>query len=398
MYRPPHSLRVCRGIRIPDAMKLERYRQAPAYGPRVLFFSGGTALRETSTAITDLTHNSIHLMTPFDSGGSSAKLRQAFGMPAVGDVRARLMAMADRSLIGNPAVYTLFAHRLPKEGKPEELRSALSSMAKGRHRLISAVADPIRKIIRNHLYHFLEIMPEEFDLRGASIGNLVLTSGYFSNRRQLDPVIYIFSRLVSVLGVVRPVINKDCHLAAELRDGRRVVGQHNMTGKEVPPLTSPIERIFLCRSLDDPSPIRPAIRKKVEARIAEADLICFPMGSFFTSLLAALLPKGVGSAVAANPCPKVYVPSTFPDPELLGYGLPEQVEMLRKTLCADAQGLSPGDVLDMVVVDPRVHSVEEVDALRRDPQITVIEQPLVSNRSRPRVDPELFLSIILSLS
>jgi hypothetical protein len=46
------------------------------------------------------THNSIHLISPFDSGGSSAVIREAFDMMAVGDIRNRLMSLADETVHG----------------------------------------------------------------------------------------------------------------------------------------------------------------------------------------------------------------------------------------------------------------------------------------------------------
>ncbi len=68
------------------------YESNPDAGPKLLFFSGGTALNGLSQVLKRYTHNSIHLVTPFDSGGSSAVLREAFDMPAVGDLRSRMMA------------------------------------------------------------------------------------------------------------------------------------------------------------------------------------------------------------------------------------------------------------------------------------------------------------------
>ena len=51
------------------------------YGGELLCdsFSTDRVRRILSMALPNYTHNSIHLVTPFDSGGSSAKLRQAFG-------------------------------------------------------------------------------------------------------------------------------------------------------------------------------------------------------------------------------------------------------------------------------------------------------------------------------
>ena len=74
-------------------------------GPAILFFSGGTALRGLSRHLLRHTRNSIHLSTPFDSGGSSASIRKAFHMPAVGDLRNRLVALADPAISGRPEIF-----------------------------------------------------------------------------------------------------------------------------------------------------------------------------------------------------------------------------------------------------------------------------------------------------
>ena len=50
--------------------------------------------------------------------------------------------------------------------------------------------------------------------------------------------------------------------------------------------------------------------------ISHADLITFPMGSFFSSVLVNLLPQGVGKAITERDCPKVYIPNTGEDPEV----------------------------------------------------------------------------------
>ena len=84
----------------------------PALGPRLTFFTGGTALRALSRELTRHTHKSVHLVTTFDSGGSSAALRQAFAMPAMGDIRNRLLALADSSVVP-AAVLDFCAGRLP---------------------------------------------------------------------------------------------------------------------------------------------------------------------------------------------------------------------------------------------------------------------------------------------
>ena len=69
------DIRIEREISLPDALRVSRAASAPHLGPRVLFFSGGSALNGISRQLKTYTFNSIHLITPFDSGGSSQILR-----------------------------------------------------------------------------------------------------------------------------------------------------------------------------------------------------------------------------------------------------------------------------------------------------------------------------------
>jgi CofD-related protein of GAK system len=395
------TVKITRQVKLPDPVKLARYEKSPELGPKILFFSGGTALRDLSAGLIRYTHNSIHMVTPFDSGGSSAKLRTAFKMPAVGDIRNRLMALADQSLHGNPEIYALFSYRLSKKKSQKALLAELESMLHGHHRLVAKIPDPLRKIVRYHLLAFLENMPDDFDLRGASMGNVVLTAGYLSNRRHLDPVIFIFSKLVQVRGIVRPIVNKDVHLVGELEDGELVIGQHLLTGKEVAPITKKVRRVFLSDHAGEPSEIQVSIRNKTKKLIDQADLICYPMGSFYTSLVANVLPKGVGEAVKKNPCPKVFIPNTDKDPEMFGLNLVEQVERLIGYLKKDApHRIATGDVLDFVLLDtkggryPGSVSKHKLRALGME----VIDCPLVTKKSKSYIDAERLIPILLSLA
>lgn len=370
----------------------------PAYGPRILFFSGGTALRATSRELSRLTHNSVHVITPFDSGGSSAVLRRAFGMPAVGDIRNRLMALADLSEKGGREIFALFTYRFSKKEPNVLLKDELQRMVDGKHVLVNLLPEAKRSVIRDHLRLFLRNMPVDFDLRGASIGNLVLTAGYLAHDRQLAPVIDDFSELAQVLGIVRPVVDVDLHLAAELADGSTVVGQHQLTGKEVEPLAAKIRRVWMTDSLDSTEPVRCHVAPDVREQIERADLICFPVGSFYSSVVANLLPDGVGEAVAANPCPKVFVPNIGHDPELLGHTVVEQVELLRSYLAASG-AQSPENVLNKVLVDGNAEYPGGLDVpALRSLGVEIIDADLLKENDLPLFAPSLLAEMLVSLA
>lgn len=394
------KVRVTRTALVPDPLRVNRYQKAPELGPRVLFFSGGTALNEVASRLQHYSHNTIHLVTPFDSGGSSAKLRDAFDMPSIGDLRNRLMALADDSVLGHPEVYRLFNHRLPHRAAAVTLRNTLSELVSGQHPLTADITDSMRQLICNQLGFFQEQMPEDFDLRGASIGNLILAGGYLNNHQQLDPIIFLFSRLVHVRGTVRPTVNESYHLAAILDDGSQVLGQHCMTGKEVPPLGCAISRVSLSSERDSWVPVSATISDKSLRLIESAELICYPPGSFHTSVMANLLPSGVGRAVRDNHCPKVYIPNPCPDPEQIGRTQQQLIDILLAALRRDAGVGCPNEaLLDFILIDrkrgdyPGGLDDEAIEALG----IRLIDTPLITPQSAPHYDPDLLITALMSL-
>ncbi len=394
------AIPIAREIRIPDAERVARELRSPDQGPRILFFTGGTALTETCRVLVGYTHNSIHLVTPFDSGGSSAVLRRHFDMPAVGDLRNRLMALADRTRLGFPEICDLFARRMPKNASPAQLRTELETLAQGSHPLIATVSAPLRETVRHHLQIFQRAAGPQFDLRGASIGNLFLTAGYLENGRNLDPVVDIISSLLQARGQARLLLDSNLQLRALLKDGRVVIGQHLITGKETSPLSSAIAELCLVDPAKDNAPVRPPIREEIRDCIGGADLICYPIGSFYSSLVANLLPAGVGAAISRTPCPKVFVPNTLPDPEATGLTLADQIRTLLRHLRADApNAIAIEDVLDVVLLDPYAAYPGSENPERELASLgpRIIRTPLTV-RETGAIDPLLLSQALISLA
>ncbi len=390
---------ITRQLLVPDPVRISRCQRAPELGPRILFFSGGSALNELSSWLKDYTYNSIHLVTPFDSGGSSATLRQALAMPAIGDLRSRMMALADDSITGNPEVYRLFSYRLPKEAPQSELKLRLRDMCDGLDDMVDAVPNPMRRIICNSLKNFAMFMPADFNLQGASIGNLVLAGGYLIHRRHLDSIIYLFSKLVGVKGEVQACVEVDMHLVATLEDGTTVVGQHNLTGKEVQPIKSKVVKLGLSSSLESAEPVSVQVEKNTRRNIRSADLICYPPGSFYSSLVANLLPEGVCESIASNAGPKVYIPNLGADPEQIGMDLGDCIDTLLDYLQRQVPAAEPGDFLNFVLLDSNsghdpAPLLQRLDALG----IQVIDTQLVSSADQRHYDPALLGSALLSLT
>lgn len=361
----------------------------PAQGPRILFFSGGTALRGVSRLLVARTHRSVHLVTPFDSGGSSAALREALGMPAVGDLRNRMLALADLDAPGGREIHDLLAHRLPPAGAASALRSELGE-------LTQQAGDLVRGCVQT----CLDAVGRDFDLRRASVGNLVLAGAFLLQGRRLGEAVETFSELVGARGTVRPVSEDDLHLAVELDDGSVVVGQDRIMDPSACAARPRVKRLFVTRSREAPAPVRAAASPGVLDLIGSADLVCYPMGSFYTSVLASILPEGFATAIIRSAAPKVYVPNPGHDPEEQGMSLADKVRTLTGHLARGPLG-SGGtrSMLQVIVVDDGVARGDEAALVPlANMGLRVVRARLRSTLDPLRFDDGAVVETLLALS
>lgn len=312
----------------------------------IVFFSGGSALAALARELAAAGQSPFYLITTFDSGGSTQALRKAFGMPAVGDLRNRLLACAPPES-GLRAVIKFLKFRLDKDGSQEAAAQALRELiADSDYESLSCGAE-----LRQDLEAFLEKMPQTFDARNASIGNIAITGAWLRFGCQIAAALDRYVKLLHVSARLLPIVVESLHLGMEMADGNIVIGQHLLNQ----PLPGRLKRIFLTSRAPWQSGValeaRPHLAEEARIALEQADLICFPMGSFYSSVLANLLPQGVGRTIAASGATKVFIPNTGHDPELQGLDLAGQIEMLLATLKADAPSECSHSFIDMVLAD-----------------------------------------------
>lgn len=327
-------------------------RGCPQQGPRILFFSGGSALRDFASELTEHTLNSVHVVSTFDSGGSTGELRRAFSMPAPGDLRLRMVSLADYESRAVAAAARFFETRL-EQASPTALLKELHGLADGLHPMVSELSEQCRLAFQGALQSFLKLMPQDFKLDGAALGNLVLAGDYLTEGRSLQGSVSKFAALLHDRGLVLPVSEDPVHLAVRLENDEIVAGQHRFTGKwdEGALLPAPIMEMFFCEHPYLPcpvNPVSPVCGPEVARRIESSDLICYPVGSFYSSVLSNLKVAGVGEAILRNSACKVYVPNPGQDPESGGLTLEQQLKALCRAVagCEEATG-----VLDYLLVD-----------------------------------------------
>lgn len=150
-------------------------------GPKLLFFSGGTALNSICSHIKNITTNVTYILPISgtslevraymfkDNGGSTAEILRVLGGPAIGDIRSRMIRLADSSTpearylhlcissLFARAVQTLLQHRLPL--KLDEAKSEWNQIVEGNHSLWKGIFIIIsnRKVSLNHTRKLLEL-------------------------------------------------------------------------------------------------------------------------------------------------------------------------------------------------------------------------------------------------
>ena len=113
------------------------------------------------------------------------------------------------------------------------------------------------------------------------------------------------------------------------------------------------------------------------------------MGSFYSSLVANLLPTGVGDAVREADCPKVYVPNSGGDPEMKGLSAAGAAAPLFRHLAQGRSKPAPRDsLLNFVLVDRKNGDYGgpiDTQKIRRF-GVEIIDADLTTEESRPRLD------------
>ena len=240
-------------------------------GLHIVTIGGGTGL---STLLRGIKHEPVRItaiVTAGDDGGSSGRLRSEFNVPAPGDIRNCLVALADsETLLGD-----LFQYRFDAKGS---------------------------------------------SLDGHSFGNLFITalakvSGSF------EQAIIESGRVLNIRGAVYPSSNENIVVGAEMADGSILRGETTIVNAR-----ERINRVFL-----DP-PTAEAYLPAVRA-ILEADLVVLGPGSLYTSVVPNLMVEGIAHALRHTPAEKVYVCNVATQPgETDNYDVADHIRGIHRHL------------------------------------------------------------------
>jgi uncharacterized cofD-like protein len=277
------SLRVVRAIMAPfrstdddqPLVEVIYQKRFLARGPRIVAIGGGTGLSALLRGLKEHTSNLTAVVTVADDGGSSGKLREALGIPPVGDIRNCIVALAD----AEPLMGELLQFRFPSGDGTEPAETESGTLA------------------------------------GHAMGNLLIAALCSIEDGDFEEGVRQMNRVLAVRGRVVPVSPTPVTLHARLRNGQVVDGQSRIAH------AGQIERVWL-------TPEASASADALAA-IAEADAIIVGPGSLYTSLLPTLIVPGVQEAIAASGALRVLVCNVATQAgETDGFDLADHVEAL----------------------------------------------------------------------
>lgn len=385
-------------VRLPRYERVRHWARYPSEGPAMALFTGGSGAHALSKELIRHTHNTSHILPVFDDGGSSRALRLAFGMPPPGDLRHRLIALADRSLPGSREMVRLLQHRLSADATPQALQSELDAFLGDSHALLAPVAPRPRRKILAHLRRFAEHQPPDLDLRRANIGNLVIAGAYLV-AADLASVLAEIAALLAIRGSVVPVCGGGrYYLSASLEDGSELHGQSCISTQR----HAAVRELAIVEQ--DGAGWRratPELNPLAELAIRDAPIVVYAMGSLYTSLVPSLLVSGVGRAIRSTCCPKVFVANLVRDCETPGMTAAQLLEVVLASLRrSDSRAGEVSDYVHYALVSDHGDSdrdgripvdLERIRALGVQPIVLPLEL------RRGIHDPETVAATLLSL-
>jgi uncharacterized cofD-like protein len=280
-----------------------------------------------------------------DNGGSSGRLRQSLGIPAVGDLRNCLVALAD----ADSGLPELFQYRFPATGTS--------------------------------------------GLEQQSLGNLILSALLF-RRGHLGQAVEEAGALLNTMGTVLPVTESPVTVCAEMRSGTVIRGE-----VQIARARQDVRRVWL-----EPADVAPA--QGVLEAITWADVIVLGPGSLFTSIVPDLLPVGVAEAIRSSNAMKVFVCNLMTEPgESSGFTASDHLRVLEDCLGAGAIDVC---VLNSRIIPPELIAKYhesgsdpvsmDVEEISRMGIATVHGKLLEEARGKIRHNPLRLAQMVLSLA
>lgn len=310
---------------------------------KVVVIGGGTGQSTILRGIKLIDNIDITaIVTVADDGGSTGRLRRAYHIPAMGDIRNVMIALSESESFFS----TLMSYRFEKDDLAE--------------------------------------LGAENELDGHNLGNIILTALTKKTGSFMDAVTTI-SKVLNVKGDIVPSTHQVVRLIARMEDGTIVQGESN-----IPKSRHRIQEVFYDEKVVGSHEAVKAIEK--------ADLIIFGIGSVYTSICPNIIIPEIQKALIRNQGKKIYIANAMTQAgETDTYSVEEHVNAIEKhakiklDIVVVANDVIPLEILQRYVVE------EAFPVLVKDKthDYQLIKRKLLNFESkRVRHDPERIKAVI----
>ncbi len=299
-----------------DFEKAERFKSKklldiPNYVPKVVALGGGTGLSHFLKGLKQFPLDITAIVTVSDDGGSTGTLRNLFEMPAPGDIRRVLLALS----------------------KKQDLFEELFN------------------------FRFSEDLNN--DLKGHTIGNMVLAALNEINQKDFVKAVDDLAEILDIQGKVIPVSQDMVRLGCEYVDGSTAYGEKNIPNSE-----KRIKHLFYEKYF--------RVNKKAVQAVLDADIVIFAPGSLYTSLLSNLIFPEMISAINRTYAKKVFISNLMTQTESFGYTLGDHINAIKDVIGDEA--------LDLIIYNNNLDIEPEIiEKYKLDGQELVVIDDFDSN-------------------
>lgn len=212
---------------------------------KIVCLGGGTGVSVVLSGLKKYPVNLGAVVTMFDSGGSSGKLREELGISPLGDIRQCLFALSKK----------------------------------------------------NDLSQFFHYRFEKGSLRGHNLGNLLI-AGVIKMTGGLEAAMDEVGRILKIKGKIFPVTLENADIKVILNNNEKINREENIVNCRFLSKVG-IKKLFL----------QPKVKANPKAisTIQNADLIVIGPGKFYTSIIPNFLVEGIKEAIQKSRAKKVFI-------------------------------------------------------------------------------------------
>lgn len=240
----------------------------------IVVIGGGSGVSAILKGLKEIeVFNLTAIITVADDGGSTGRLRSKYNMPAVGDIRNVLVALAED--------------------------------------------ETLLKELMDYRFSGDSVLGE--DIEGHSLGNLILAA-LTQRSGDLMHAIHKLESILRIKGSIIPSTVSVVDLMGEMKDGTIVRGESNIRNAK-----EEINRVYFEGDVE--------CTESAKQAILEADIILLGIGSLYTSILPNLIIEGIRESIKQSKGEVIYLSNIMSEAgETDGYALSHHIEAIESHL------------------------------------------------------------------